>query len=121
MNEQKLAQFVEWLPSSINEFKDKTPEEVVTILNKMAQTEDGMNAISDLINQFKQNSQMFKKGGKLDILINKFQTGGKPKEVRKLNYVQGMISLPFKMENLITIKSFFDGYRASQFSNKNGD
>lgn len=77
MNEQELAQFVEWLPSNINEFKDKTPDEIVTMLNKMAQTEEGMNTISGLIKQFKQNSTgMFREGGKLSYLINKFQEGG---------------------------------------------
>lgn len=77
MNEQELAQFVEWLPSSVNEFKDKTPDEIVTMLNQMAQTEEGMNTISGLINQFKQSSMgMFKSGGKLNYLINKFREGG---------------------------------------------
>lgn len=77
MNEQELAQFVEWLPSSVSEFKDKTPKEIVIILNKMSQTEEGMNMISDLINQFKQNSMgMFKSGGKLNYLIIKFKEGG---------------------------------------------
>lgn len=77
MNEQELAQFVEWLPSNIEEFKDKTPKEIVTTLNKMSQTEEGMNMISILIDQFKQSSQMFKKGGKISSLIDKFQNGGK--------------------------------------------
>lgn len=77
MNEQELIQFVQWLPSSIDEFKDKTPDEVVTILNKLSQTEEGMKTISGLINQFKQNTSMFKNGGKLGQLINKFQQGGK--------------------------------------------
>lgn len=76
MNEQELAQFIEWLPSNISEFKNKTPDEVVTILNKLAQTEEGMNEISDLINQFKQK-QIFKFGGKLGLNITKFQDGGK--------------------------------------------
>lgn len=76
MNEQELAQFVEWLPSSIEEFKDKTPEEIVTTLNKMSQTEEGMNTISTLIDQFKRNSsKIFKSGGKLNYLINKFKNG----------------------------------------------
>lgn len=83
MNEKELAQFVKWLPSNINEFKDKTPEEVVTILNKLSQTEEGMNTISGFINQFKQSSQMFKKGGKLDFLINNFQASTKIKVIDK--------------------------------------
>lgn len=76
MNKEDLTQFIEWLPVNINEFKDKTPDEVVTILNKLAQTEEGLNEISGLISQFKQK-QMFKFGGKLGQLINKFQQGGK--------------------------------------------
>lgn len=55
MNKEDLTQFIEWLPVNINEFKDKTPDEVVTILNKLAQTEEGLNEISGLISQFKQN------------------------------------------------------------------
>ncbi len=35
MNKEDLTQFIEWLPVNINEFKDKTPDEVVTILNKL--------------------------------------------------------------------------------------
>ena len=58
MNKEDLTQFIEWLPVNINEFKDKTPDEVVTILNKLAQTEEGLNEISGLISQFKQK-QMF--------------------------------------------------------------
>lgn len=76
MNKEDLTQFIEWLPVNINDFKDKTPDEVVTILNKLAQTEEGLNEISGLISQFKQK-QMFKFGGKLGQLINKFQQGGK--------------------------------------------
>lgn len=74
MNKQELAKFVEWLPTNVEEFKDKTPEEIVTILNQKSQTEEGMVEISDLIDQFKQNSPLFKKGGKMEFLINKFKT-----------------------------------------------
>lgn len=80
MNEQELTQFVEWLPSNINEFKDKTSEEIVSILNEMSQTEEGMNTISNLITQFKQSKQSFKRGGKIDYIINKFQSGGKTEQ-----------------------------------------
>lgn len=121
LNKQELAKFVEWLPSNIDEFKDKNPEEVVTILNKMSQTEEGINTISNLINEFKQTAQMFKIGGKIYPLINIFQKGGKPRVVKELSYVQGMTSLPPKMDKLDFNKVYSDGYRASQFSNSNGD
>ena len=45
MNKEDLTQFIEWLPVNINEFKDKTPDEVVTILNKLAQTEEFLDEL----------------------------------------------------------------------------
>lgn len=66
MEQEELMQFVQWLPSKVEEFQNKTPEEIVGKLNELAQTEDGMNTISGLINQFKQEQSagMFKQGGK---------------------------------------------------------
>lgn len=80
-------QFVQWLPSKVEEFQNKTPEEIVGKLNELAQTEDGMNTISGLINQFKQEQSagMFKQGGKLAYLVNKFKDGGSAKNERKEN------------------------------------
>ena len=71
MEQEELMQFVQWLPSKVEEFQNKTPEEIVGKLNELAQTEDGMNTISGLINQFKQEQSagMFKQGGKLAILL----------------------------------------------------
>lgn len=78
MEQEELIQFVQWLPSKVAEFKDKTPEEIVGALNQMAQSEEGMNVISGLINQFKQEQStgMFRKGGKINFLIDKFKDGG---------------------------------------------
>lgn len=78
MEQEELMQFVQWLPSKVEEFQNKTPEEIVGKLNELAQTEDGMNTISGLINQFKQEQSagMFKQGGKLAYLVNKFKDGG---------------------------------------------
>lgn len=80
-------QFVQWLSSKVEEFQNKTPEEIVGKLNELAQTEDGMNTISGLINQFKQEQSagMFKQGGKLAYLVNKFKDGGSAKNERKEN------------------------------------
>lgn len=82
MGQEELMQFVQWLPSKIKEFQNKTPEEIVGKLNELAQTEDGMNTISGLINQFKQEQSagMFKQGGKLAYLVNKFKDGGSTNE-----------------------------------------
>lgn len=87
MEQEELIQFVQWLPSKVAEFQDKTPEEIVGALNQMAQSEEGMNAISGLINQFKQeqSTRMFKKGGKINYLINMFRDGGSTKEKRQEN------------------------------------
>lgn len=87
MKQEELMQFVQWLPSKVEEFQNKTPEEIVGKLNELAQTEDGMNTISGLINQFKQEQSagMFKQGGKLAYLVNKFKDGGSAKNERKEN------------------------------------
>lgn len=80
MEKQELAAFVEWLPSNVEEFKNKNPKEIVTILNEMSKTDEGINIISELINQFKETTQMFKTGGKLDLLVSKFKNGGESKQ-----------------------------------------
>lgn len=87
MEQEELIQFVQWLPSKVAEFQNKTPDEIVGELNQMAQSEEGMNVISGLINQFKQEQStgMFKKGGKLNYLVTKFKEGGSAKEKRKEN------------------------------------
>lgn len=118
MNKQELAQFIEWLPSSVDEFKDKTPDEIVTALNKMAQTEEGMNTISGLINQFKQEQSagMFKQGGKLAYLVNKFKDGG-PRSM-SVNYGNSATLGSIPVEHRINprnLSSFFqEGGKTSQ-------
>lgn len=77
MEKENLYKFIEWLSLNIEDFKDKTPEEIVGVLNKKSSTEDGMDEISELINQFKNSSPLFKNGGKVNYLINKFKKGGK--------------------------------------------
>ncbi|MEG2196449.1 MAG: hypothetical protein RRY26_03255 [Cellulosilyticaceae bacterium] len=78
MNDQELAKFIKWLSSSTTEFKDKTPNEIVTILNKINETEDGANTIVGLINKFKEETtSIFKSGGKIDQLVSKYQKGKK--------------------------------------------
>lgn len=120
MDNKELKPFIEWLPNNIEAFKNKNPEEIVNKLNKLSQSEEGMETISELINQFKNKNQMFKIGGKLG-LFNKFENGGKPKVIKELSYVQGMTSKPPKMDKLDYNKEYSDGYRASQFSNEKGD
>lgn len=85
MNEKDLVQFIEWLPQNIEEFRDKTPENVVTILNQMQETDEGKQTIVDLINQYKESLKMFKKGGKIDQLLNKYQSGGRTTKINPNN------------------------------------
>lgn len=73
IDKEELVKFVEWLPTNVEEFKNKSPKEIITVLNKLSQTEEGMNTISELINQFKGGSQVFKFGGTLSFL----KKGGK--------------------------------------------
>lgn len=130
MNKQELEQFIKWLPSNINEFKDKSPEEIVTILNKLSQTGEGIDTISKLINQFKQNMQSFKNGGKINYIINKFQTGGQFQQ-RKFNILDTLNlkqSIPINkkfigLQNKFNTQKFANGGAAESKSDirKRGD
>ena len=76
MEEKELAAFIEWLPTQVEEFKDKSAEEIVATLNEVSKTEEGIKTIEELIKQFKGKAGMFKQGGKLNLLVTKFQKGG---------------------------------------------
>lgn len=47
------------------------------MLNELSQTDEGVNVISNLINQFKERTQMFEQGGKLSFLVEKLKNGNK--------------------------------------------
>lgn len=80
MQQKEIEAFIQWLPQNIEEFKDKTPEQCAEMLNEMSKTEEGMNTVQQLIAQFQNKAGMFKEGGKLGYLVNKFQDGGKTKK-----------------------------------------
>lgn len=89
MNEQELQEFVQWLPTSgIAEFDQKTPDEVVTILNGLSSEKDGETMIKTLIEQYKKSKEgspetgMFKRGGKLVYLTELYKKGGKTKKCK---------------------------------------
>lgn len=105
MEKQELAAFVEWLPSNVEEFKDKNPEEVVTMLNELSQTDEGVNVISNLINQFKERTQMFEQGGKLNFLVEKFKKGGTTKKENKEIIKEGRKSDKFNRVAYRNMKS----------------
>lgn len=86
MNKEQLIEFVQWLPTKVKAFKNKSPEEIVNALNTLSKTPEGQKQIEGLITAFKQESAaitpeegsgMFKKGGKIDYLVEKFQQGGR--------------------------------------------
>lgn len=91
-NQQQLAEFVQWLPQNIAQFRGqipdevivpianaKTPEEVVGVLNQLSQSEQGNQLVAGIFQAYQQSKQqgMFKNGGKLYQLLTKFQDGGK--------------------------------------------
>lgn len=105
MNEEQLIQFVNWLPSVVPEFKNSSPEEIVQSLNQMAESEDGQQRLSQLFTAFQEsqtseNSQLFKKGGKLAAFVSKYGKGGcvscKKKEILRGGMVNKMTK---KMED----------------------
>ena len=77
MQQKEIEAFIQWLPQNVEEFKDKTPEQCAEMLNEMSKTEEGMNAAQELFARFQKQAGMFKEGGKLGYLVNKFQYGGK--------------------------------------------
>ena len=89
MKENDILQFIQWLPTKIKELKDKTPEEIVNTVNQMAQSEEGVATLTQWMQEFKEETQvkdsLFKKGGKLDSLITKYQKG---KDIKPLNTVE---------------------------------
>ena len=85
MNEQKVAEFLQWLPSQFQEFQDKSLDEISDMLNTMyEQSDEGKQMIETLWSTFMTENQpettMFKQGGKLDSFVQKFAKGGSTKK-----------------------------------------
>ena len=80
MNEEMLTAFIQWLPTKFEELQDKSPEEIVGMLEQMSKTEEGQKQLDSLVKAFQQEASqagMFRKGGKLDYFVEKFAKGGK--------------------------------------------
>lgn len=93
MNEEKLIEFINWLPTAVPEFQNASPEQIVQTLNQLYESEEGQATLSQLFTAFQESknepqSQMFKKGGKLDQLVNKAKKG-KKMCCKKKEIVQG--------------------------------
>lgn len=93
MNEEQLIEFINWLPTAVPEFQNATPEQIVQTLNQLYESEEGQATLSQLFTAFQESknepqSQMFKKGGKLDQLTQKAKKG-KKMCCKKKEIVQG--------------------------------
>ena len=93
MNEEQLIEFINWLPTAVPEFQDASPEQIVQTLNQLYESEEGQATLSRLFTAFQESknepqSQMFKKGGKLDQLTQKAKKG-KKMCCKKKEIVQG--------------------------------
>lgn len=103
MEEQELKAFIEWLPTKIKELEGKSPEEIVSALNQISKTKEGMNEISKLMEEFKveteaPKSELFKEGGKLAYLVNCYKKGGKTSDCgcnkKNAKIIKGQKGLP---------------------------
>lgn len=102
--EQMMAAFIQWLPQNIQQFKGslpkeiiepiataQSPEEVVNVLNQLSQSQEGNQVVSVMFQAFQESQKtgMFKKGGKLEQLLTKYQSGGFLRQRGKLNAYRG--------------------------------
>ena len=99
-----MAAFVQWLPQNIKQFEGslpkeiiepiataQSPEEVVNVLNQLSQSQEGNQIVSTMFQAFQESQKtgMFKKGGKLEQLLTKYQLGGSLRQRGKLNAYRG--------------------------------
>lgn len=105
MNEEQLIEFINWLPTAVPEFQNASPEQIVQTLNQLYESEEGQATLSQLFTAFQESknepqSQMFKKGGKLDQLTQKAKKGKKMCCKKKEIVQGGMVNkIAEKMQN----------------------
>lgn len=110
MNENKeQVEFLQWLSTNVEEFADKTPEEIVNTLNELYQTPEGQEQVVNLIKSFKDSKKKnskFAKGGKLDYLVTKYQNGN-PFKVKMNLKIKGQSPLANNIEgdDILSYKS----------------
>lgn len=86
-NEKTMA-FVQWIAKQMG----IEPEQAIEQIQQVMQTEDGQKQIGELYQQFEQQTsknQMFRKGGKIDQLVNR----------KNIIKAQGGVSVPIKNYN----------------------
>lgn len=102
--EQKIIAFIQWLPQNIQRFEGmvseetireiasaKSVEEVAAALDKLSKEQGGNEIIPHMVEVFQksQKTGMFAKGGKLEQLLTKYQSGGSLRQRGKLNAYRG--------------------------------
>ena len=102
--QQTMVAFIQWLPQNIKQFEGslpkeiiepiataQSPEEVVNVLNQLSQSQEGNQIVSTMFQAFQESQKtgMFKKGGKLEQLLTKYQLGGSLRQRGKLNAYRG--------------------------------
>ena len=102
--EQKIIAFIQWLPQNIQRFEGmvseetireiasaKSVEEVAAALDKLSKEQGGNEIIPHMVEVFQESQKtgMFAKGGKLEQLLTKYQSGGSLRQRGKLNAYRG--------------------------------
>ena len=102
--EQKIIAFIQWLPQNIQRFEGmvseetireiasaKSVEEVAAALDKLSKEQGGNEIIPHMVEVFQESQKtgMFAKGGKLEQLLTKCQSGGSLRQRGKLNAYRG--------------------------------
>lgn len=68
-NNEQLMQFINWLQQT--KFPDASVEQVVQQVQAMSQDPQGQQELQTLVQEFQQSTGMFKKGGKLNQLVER--------------------------------------------------
>ena len=71
-NQKEMVEFVKWIATNVKGFEKSTPEEIVTAINGMAQSEEGKKSLQELYTQFQSSKKKFQFGG----IIPRMQGGG---------------------------------------------
>ena len=79
--QQQLYAFAEWLPTRHPEFEGMTQDQIIQVLNKLSETDEGLLQVQQYMNDFQEelNSKepKLKAGGKINAFICKHAKGGR--------------------------------------------
>ena len=89
--QQMMAAFIQWLPQNIKQFEGSLPKEIIEPIATAQSPEEGNQIVSTMFQAFQESQKtgMFKKGGKLEQLLTKYQLGGSLRQRGKLNAYRG--------------------------------